>query len=49
MYRFNYACGMEIELGEILDRNAQLHTVKGLNPSSRDEVLRSAEVQYEQA
>ena len=41
--------GLEIELSEILGRNAELHTVKGLHPSFRDEVLRLAEVQYEQA
>ena len=41
--------GLEIELTEILGRNAELHTVKGLNPRFRDEVLRLAEVQYEQA
>lgn len=41
--------GLEIELSEILGRNAELHTVKGLHPRFRDEVLRLAEVQYEQA
>lgn len=41
--------GLEIELSEILGRNAELHTVKGLHPLFRDEVLRLAEVQYEQA
>ena len=40
--------GLEIELSEILGRNTELHTVKGLHPSFRDEVLRLAEVQYEQ-
>ena len=41
--------GLEIELTEILGRNAELHTVKGLHPRFRDEVLRLAEMQYEQA
>jgi len=41
--------GMEIELSELLGRKAEMHTVKGLNPHFRDEVLNSAEVQYEQA
>lgn len=41
--------GLEIELSEILGRNAELHTVKGLHPGFRDKVLRLAEVQYEQA
>ena len=41
--------GMEIELSHILGRKAELHTVRGLNPHFRDEVLKLAEVQYEQA
>ena len=41
--------GMEIELTNILGHKAEMHTVKGLNPHFRDEVLDSAEVQYEQA
>lgn len=41
--------GMEIELSRILGRRAEMHTVKGLNPQFRDEVLGLAEVQYEQA
>ena len=41
--------GMEIELGDLLGRRAEMHTVKGLNPYFRDEVLTVAEVQYEQA
>ena len=41
--------GMEIELGRLLGRNAEMHTVKGLNPHFRDEVLQVAEAQYEQA
>ena len=41
--------GMEIELSRLLGRKAELHTVKGLNPRFRDEVLQAAEVQYEQA
>jgi len=32
--------GMEIELGSLLGRRAELHTVKGLNPNFRDEVLK---------
>ena len=35
--------GMEIELGGLLGRKADMHTVKGLNPRFRDEVLRTAE------
>lgn len=41
--------GMEIELSQILGRQAEIHTVPGLNPRFRDEVLQVAEVQYEQA
>jgi len=41
--------GIEIELSRLLDREAEMHTVKGLNPHFRDEVLDLAEVQYEQA
>ncbi|MEE8390664.1 MAG: nucleotidyltransferase domain-containing protein [Anaerolineae bacterium] len=41
--------GMEIELTRILGRKAEMHTVKGLNPHFREEVLDSLEVQYEQA
>ena len=41
--------GMEIELSRLLGHRAEMHTVKGLNPHFRDEVLDSAEVQYEQA
>ena len=41
--------GLEIELGRLLGRKAELHTAKGLNPLFRDDVLSSAEVQYEQA
>ena len=40
--------GMEIELSQLLGRRAEIHTVKGLNPHFRDEVLRVAEAQYEQ-
>jgi predicted nucleotidyltransferase len=40
--------GMEIELGRLLGRRAEMHTIKGLNPQLRDEVLSLAEVQYEQ-
>lgn len=41
--------GMEIELSRMLGRKAEIHTIKGLNPYFRDEVLDQAEVQYEQA
>jgi hypothetical protein len=41
--------GMEIELSRILGQKAELHTVKGLNPHFRDEVLDLAEVQYDEA
>lgn len=41
--------GMEIELSGILGQKAELHTVNGLHPRFRDEVLKLAEVQYEQA
>ncbi|NLF32861.1 MAG: nucleotidyltransferase family protein [Planctomycetes bacterium] len=41
--------GMEIELSRILGRRVEIHTPKGLNPQFREEVLRVAEVQYEQA
>lgn len=39
--------GMEIELSRLLGRQAELHTVKGLNPHFRNQVLDAAEVQYE--
>jgi hypothetical protein len=41
--------GMEIELTRLLGRKAQMHTVKGLNPQFRDQVLEQAETQYEYA
>ena len=41
--------GMEIDLGQMLGYKVEIHTVKGLNPHFRDEVLDQAEVQYEQA
>jgi len=41
--------GMEIELSQILGRRVEMHTVKGINPRFRDEVVHAAEVQYEQA
>lgn len=41
--------GMEIELSGLLGRRAEIHTVKGLSPRFRDEVLQDAEIQYEQA
>ena len=40
--------GMEIELSQLLGRRAEMHTLKGLNPHFRDEVLQAAEAQYEQ-
>jgi len=41
--------GMEIELSQLLGHRVEIHTVKGLNPHFQDDVLNSAEVQYEQA
>jgi len=41
--------GFEIELAEILGRKAELHTVKGLHPGFKDEVMAEAEVVFEQA
>ena len=41
--------GMELELSELLGRNVEIHTVKGLNPHFKNDVLEAAEVQYEQA
>lgn len=41
--------GLERELGKLINRKAEMHTTKGLNPRFRDDVLRAAEVQYEQA
>ena len=32
--------GMEIELGRLLGRRAEIHTVKGINPLFRDNVKR---------
>ena len=40
---------MEMELSQILGRQAEMHTVKRLSPHFRDQVLDLAEVQYEQA
>ncbi|MBN1273440.1 MAG: nucleotidyltransferase family protein [Candidatus Aminicenantes bacterium] len=40
--------GLEIELTDILGHKVELHTIKGLNPYFRNEVLESAEVHYEQ-
>ena len=40
--------GMEIQLSQLLGRRAEMHTLKGLNPHFRDEVLQAAEAQYEQ-
>ena len=41
--------GMEIELGRILARQAEIHTYQGLNPLFRDKVLAQAEVLYDAA
>lgn len=41
--------GMEIALSDILGHRTEIHTIKGLNPLFRDEVLKSAEVLYEHA
>lgn len=41
--------GMEIELGQQLGRKVEMHTVKGLNPYFKNDVIGTAEVQYEQA
>jgi len=41
--------GIELELGRLLGRKAEIHTVKGLSPYFRDEVLNEAQVRYEQA
>lgn len=40
--------GMEIELGRLIGRRVEIHTVQGLHPYFRDEVLHLAQVQYEQ-
>jgi predicted nucleotidyltransferase len=45
---FMTLAGMEIELSELLGRKAEIHTVKGLHPYFRDEVMQEAQVQYEQ-
>ena len=34
--------GMEIELGRLVGRKVEMHTVKGLHPYFRDEVLEMA-------
>lgn len=41
--------GMEIELSRLLGRKVEIHTVKGLHPEFRNEVLQHAEVQIEPA
>ena len=45
--------GLEIELGEVLGRRADLHTLDGIQSSRnwllRDEILGSTEAVYEQA
>ena len=41
--------GMEIELGRIVGRKVELHTVEGLHPYFREDVLSLAKVEYEQA
>jgi predicted nucleotidyltransferase len=40
---------MEQELGELLGRRCEFHTYKGLHPLYKDEVIRTAEVRFEQA
>ena len=39
--------GMEIELGRILGRRVEIHTINGLHPMFGEQVLGSAEVYYE--
>lgn len=39
---------LQLELEALLGRPVDIHTVAGLNPLFKAEVLRSAEVQYEQ-
>ena len=41
--------GMEIELGRIVGRKVELHTIDGLHPYFREDVLSLAKVAYEQA
>lgn len=41
--------GMEIELGRLLGRKAEIHTIKGLHPEFREQVLEMAEAHYDQA
>ena len=38
--------GIEFELGRMLGRRIEMHTVRGLNPQFRDEVLAEAEPVY---
>ena len=40
---------MEHELTGMFGRRAEIHTYRGLHPLYRDDVLRSATVQYEEA
>ena len=40
---------LEIQLSQVFGFPVEIHPIKGLDPLFRDEVLRSAEVQYEQA
>ncbi|MFO8057908.1 MAG: nucleotidyltransferase family protein [bacterium] len=40
--------GIEIELGDLIGRKAEIHTVKGLHPYFKNDVLKEAEVHYEQ-
>jgi hypothetical protein len=39
---------MEIELSQILERKAEIHTYHGLNPLFRDRVLGESEVLYQE-
>jgi uncharacterized protein len=41
--------GLEIDLGRLLGRTVEMHTIRGLNPRFRSSVLAEAEVQYEHA
>ncbi len=38
--------GIEFELGRMLGRRIEMHTVRGLNPQFRDQVLAEAEPVY---
>ncbi len=40
--------GIELELSSLLGRRAEIHTVKGLHPYFKNNVLNEAEIHYEQ-